>query len=105
MDIFAVPEMDFMKITTAPLSTLPEFDVREAFSKVMNIWKDRCHTVNRRLSGVVLLDEQDSKYSHILTVTNLSSENVEIHKFIPRSPDIFSTCAYEVSFWLDLFCF
>ncbi|VDK65429.1 unnamed protein product [Onchocerca ochengi] len=74
--------MDFIKITTAPLSTSLEFDAREAFSKVISIWKERCHTVNRRLLGVVLLDEQDSKYNHILTVANLSSENVEIRKYV-----------------------
>ncbi|KAM3724784.1 putative tRNA (uracil-O(2)-)-methyltransferase [Dirofilaria immitis] len=43
--------MDCTKIATAPLSASLEYDIREAFSKVIDIWKERCHTVNRRLLG------------------------------------------------------
>lgn len=49
--------------------------------------------------------EQDSVRDHMLTISNIFSKNIEIHKFIPKSPDVFSTCAYEASFWLDLFYF
>ncbi|VDN93398.1 unnamed protein product [Brugia pahangi] len=93
--------MDFAKTATAPLLTSPELDVREAFAKVIHIWKERCHTVNRRLLGVVSIDKQNSRHDHMLTLPHVFSKNVEIRKFIPRSPDVFSTCAYEASFCLD----
>ncbi|MCP9258113.1 putative tRNA (Uracil-O(2)-)-methyltransferase [Dirofilaria immitis] len=78
-----VSGMDCTKIATAPLSASLEYDIREAFSKVIDIWKERCHTVNRRLLGVILIDERDSNHDHILTVANILSRNVQIHKVIP----------------------
>lgn len=69
----------------------------------MKIWKECCHTVNRRLLCVVSMNERNSRLVHALPVCNIFSKNVEIRKFIPRSPDFFSTCAYETSFWLEFF--
>uniref|UniRef100_A0A915PDK4 tRNA (uracil-O(2)-)-methyltransferase n=1 Tax=Setaria digitata TaxID=48799 RepID=A0A915PDK4_9BILA len=92
--------MDFVKISTAPLPLTKKFDEREAFSKVIDIWKDRCHTVNRRLLGIVSVKED--KRDHILAVANIFSKDVEIRKFIPRSSNIFSSCAYEISFCLGI---
>lgn len=73
--------------------------------QVISIWKERCCVVNKRLLGIVSVSEQDPRRNNVLTTSNIISRNVEIRKFIPKSPEIFSTCAYETSFWLDSFYF
>ncbi|VDK81652.1 unnamed protein product [Litomosoides sigmodontis] len=99
--IMLVFEMDFAIIATAPLSLSLELNITEGFAKIVHIWKECCHTANRRLLGVVLVSEQeDSVRDHILAISNVFSKNIEIHKFIPKSPGVFSTCAYEASFCL-----
>ncbi|VDN02494.1 unnamed protein product [Thelazia callipaeda] len=95
--------MDFEKVATAQVFVPLECDMGHAFFKIITLWKEQCHTVNRRLSGTILVPEYDRRRDEVLLIADISLQDIEVYKFLPKSPAIFSSCAYEISFWLDFF--
>lgn len=76
---------------------LPSADFEAVFSKLIAIWKERCYTVNRRLSGIKLVEAGTEEYVSLLAAANIpEASNVEVRRFIPRAKS-FSELAYEIS--------
>ncbi|VDM42855.1 unnamed protein product [Toxocara canis] len=65
--------------------------------QLIELWRDHCNAINRRLFGIKLLKANDENYADVLSMLKLSPiHGLEVRKFIPKS-DLFSNRAYEAS--------
>lgn len=71
---------------------------RVQFFKLILIWRGRCHTINRRLAGTVIVDYGSAEFNRICEVVDVvPSTFTQVWRFLPKSKT-FSSQAYEVSF-------